>query len=131
MKHCRRLSSDRSRLAFTDAYRAPAVSGRRDACGPSVTRRDFLRGAAATSALLMGTRLLSAFEPQRRFAPVKVARDRVIREVVGLRPYRASGFIVDTEKFGNKLLVHNYGHGGRSEERRVGKECRSRWWPEH
>src|SRR5688572_17721962 len=112
MKYCRRLSSDRSRLAFTDANRAPAVSGRRDACGPSVTRRDFLRGAVATSALLMSTRLLSAFEPQRRFAPVKVARDRVIREVVGLRPYRASGFVVDAEKLGNKLLVHNYGHGG-------------------
>ena len=24
-----------------------------------------------------------------------------------------------------------YGHGGRSEERRVGKECRSRWSPYH
>ncbi|HET9478940.1 MAG TPA: FAD-dependent oxidoreductase, partial [Pyrinomonadaceae bacterium] len=48
----------------------------------------------------------------RRFAPVRVTRDRVIREVVGLRPYRAGGFIVDAEKFGNKLLVHNYGHGG-------------------
>src|SRR3712207_8990048 len=23
------------------------------------------------------------------------------------------------------------GRGGRSEERRVGKECRSRWWPYH
>src|SRR5437762_10528821 len=23
------------------------------------------------------------------------------------------------------------GVAGRSEERRVGKECRSRWWPEH
>jgi glycine/D-amino acid oxidase-like deaminating enzyme len=36
----------------------------------------------------------------------------VIREVVGLRPYRASGFVVDAEKIGNKLLVHDYGHGG-------------------
>jgi glycine/D-amino acid oxidase-like deaminating enzyme len=75
-------------------------------------RRDFLRGAAATSALLMSTRLSDAFAMQRRFSPVKVARDRVIREVVGLRPFRASGFVVDAEKFGHKLLVHNYGHGG-------------------
>ena len=75
-------------------------------------RRDFLRGAAATSALLMTTRLARAFDTTRRFAPVKVSRDRVIREVVGLRPYRASGFVVDAERFGNKLLVHNYGHGG-------------------
>src|SRR2546425_11063017 len=26
---------------------------------------------------------------------------------------------------------HPYGHGKRSEERRVGKECRSRWSPYH
>jgi glycine/D-amino acid oxidase-like deaminating enzyme len=75
-------------------------------------RRDFLRGAAATSALLMGARSPRAFAAERHFAPVNVSRDRVIREVVGLRPYRPSGFIVEAEKFGNKLLVHDYGHGG-------------------
>lgn len=75
-------------------------------------RRDFLRGAAATSALLMTPRLSRAFDTPRHFAPVKVSHDRVIREVVGLRPYRPSGFVVDAERFGNKLLVHNYGHGG-------------------
>ena len=75
-------------------------------------RREFLRGAAAASALLLNTRVTSAFTAQRRLAPVKVSRDRVIREVVGLRPYRARGFVVDAERFGNKLLVHNYGHGG-------------------
>ena len=49
---------------------------------------------------------------QRHFAPVKVARNRVIRELVGLRPYRAPGFVVSAERIGRKLLVHNYGHGG-------------------
>jgi glycine/D-amino acid oxidase-like deaminating enzyme len=49
---------------------------------------------------------------ERRFAPVRVARNRIIREVVGLRPYRAEGFVVDAERLGNKLLIHNYGHGG-------------------
>ncbi len=48
----------------------------------------------------------------RRFAPVKVARNRIIRTVVGLRPYRDEGFVVEAERMGNKLLVHNYGHGG-------------------
>lgn len=62
--------------------------------------------------LLLNGRLSRAFETQRHFAPVKVSRDRLIREVVGLRPYRPSGFVVDAERFGNKLLVHNYGHGG-------------------
>ncbi len=79
-----------------------------------VNRRAFLQGAAATTALLTVARAkaLAAFTPQRHFAPVKVARDRVIREVVGLRPYRAEGFVVAAENLGNKLLVHNYGHGG-------------------
>jgi glycine/D-amino acid oxidase-like deaminating enzyme len=52
------------------------------------------------------------FDAERRFAPVRVSRDRLIREVVGLRPYRAEGFVVDAERAGRKLLVHNYGHGG-------------------
>ena len=45
-------------------------------------------------------------------APVKVAAGRVIRTVAGLRPYRASGFVVRREQLGDKVLVHNYGHGG-------------------
>ena len=48
----------------------------------------------------------------RHFTPVNVARDRVIRTVVGLRPFRPSGFVVRAESVGDKLLVHNYGHGG-------------------
>jgi glycine/D-amino acid oxidase-like deaminating enzyme len=87
-------------------------------------RRGFLRGAIATSTLLMmsrtralGTRfdanaLGAALDVARQFAPVKVSRDRVIREVVGLRPFRPEGFRVEAQRVGNKLLVHNYGHGG-------------------
>lgn len=78
-------------------------------------RRSFLRGALTTSALLMAARsrgLAAALSPARHFAPVKVSRDRVIREVVGLRPYRPEGFVVAAERIGEKLLVHNYGHGG-------------------
>jgi glycine/D-amino acid oxidase-like deaminating enzyme len=43
---------------------------------------------------------------------VLVSPERVIRTVVGLRPFRASGFRVETEPLGDKLVVHNYGHGG-------------------
>ena len=74
-----------------------------------LNRRDFLLGAAATSVALAIRRV---FATKRHFAPVKVARNRVIREVVGLRPYRPGGFVVDAQRFGRKLLVHNYGHGG-------------------
>src|SRR5216684_3830599 len=45
-------------------------------------------------------------------APVIVSPEREIRTVVGLRPYRPSGFVVKAEKLGEKLVIHNYGHGG-------------------
>ena len=45
-------------------------------------------------------------------APVHVSRERIIRNVVGLRPFRPSGFRVEREQFGGTTVVHNYGHGG-------------------
>ncbi len=47
-----------------------------------------------------------------KLASVKIAKDRIIRTVVGLRPFRPSGFRVEKEKIGSKIVVHNYGHGG-------------------
>src|SRR5689334_17820657 len=80
-----------------------------------IYRRNFLRGALAAGAYLTLARsgaMSSVFGAERRFAPVKVSRGRIIREVVGLRPFRAEGFRVEAERVGHKLLVHNYGHGG-------------------
>jgi D-amino-acid oxidase len=80
-----------------------------------INRRNFLRGALATGALLTVARsnaFAAGFDVGRRLVPVRVARNRIIREVVGLRPYRAEGFVVDAERVGAKLLIHNYGHGG-------------------
>src|SRR5438876_11931048 len=51
-------------------------------------------------------------EPPRRLARVHVSEDRIIRTVVGLRPFRPSGFVVRTETIGDTTVVHNYGHGG-------------------
>jgi glycine/D-amino acid oxidase-like deaminating enzyme len=45
-------------------------------------------------------------------APVKASWDRIIRTTVGLRPHRDAGFVVRPDKLDDKLLVHNYGHGG-------------------
>ena len=87
-----------------------------------INRRNFLNGALAMGAALAVTRSARAvpslntfpggLNPEHHFSPVKVSRDRVIREVVGLRPYRAEGFVVEAERIGNKLFIHNYGHGG-------------------
>ena len=81
-----------------------------------IDRRSFLQnaGMAAGFAMAAGSSGLKVFsqQTQRRFAPVKVARDRIIREVVGLRPHRDEGYVVEAHKVGSKLLIHNYGHGG-------------------
>lgn len=44
--------------------------------------------------------------------PVNVSPERLIRKVVGLRPYRPSGFNISVEKLDEKIIIHNYGHGG-------------------
>jgi glycine/D-amino acid oxidase-like deaminating enzyme len=43
---------------------------------------------------------------------VKVSAAREIRTVVGLRPFRPSGFRVAKEMVGETAVIHNYGHGG-------------------
>ncbi len=53
-----------------------------------------------------------AAAPGTAIVPVRIDAGRVIRTVVGLRPYRSSGFVLRAEPLGAKVLVHNYGHGG-------------------
>ena len=79
-----------------------------------MNRRHFLSTAIA-GGLLADHRpnaFASSADSARRIAPVKLSRDRIIREIVGLRPYRAKGFVVEAQRIGSKLLVHNYAHGG-------------------
>ena len=76
-------------------------------------RRAFLGSAAATGcATTMATRRTATPQLTGCLPRVLASPDRVIRTVAGLRPYRASGFVVRAEALGNKKLVHNYGHGG-------------------
>lgn len=46
------------------------------------------------------------------FAAPRIGRDRVVREVVGHRPYRPEGFVVRRDELDGKQVIHNYGHGG-------------------
>src|SRR2546429_5853773 len=55
---------------------------------------------------------LVSLEPPRRFPRVHVSQDRIIRPVVGLRPFRASGFVVRVANVGATTIVPNYGPGG-------------------
>ena len=86
------------------------------------TRRGFglllaggaLSGCATTTGAPASQALTDPLAPRGplRLAPVHVSEDRVIRAVAGLRPFRPGGFVVRAEKLGDKLVVHNYGHGG-------------------
>ncbi|HSF14036.1 MAG TPA: FAD-dependent oxidoreductase [Vicinamibacteria bacterium] len=64
-------------------------------------------GCSSRRAADMGPR-----RPPIQLQPPNVSWDRVIRTTVGLRPHRASGFVLKAEKLGDKTLIHNYGHGG-------------------
>jgi D-amino-acid oxidase len=78
------------------------------------SRRAFIGSSLGVSALLAQRRpaRAAAGGSGARIVPVNVAPGRVIRTVVGLRPYRASGFVLRAQPFGSKVLVHDYGHGG-------------------
>ena len=45
-------------------------------------------------------------------APLRASSERIIDITVCLRPFRAAGPRLDAETVGDKLVVHNYGHGG-------------------
>lgn len=85
-----------------------------------VDRRTFLRTGLTAAGFVLaanpsGLRTFAQTTAQttgRKFSPVRVSRDRIIREIVGLRPFRSEGYVVEAQRVGNKLLIHNYGHGG-------------------
>src|SRR5712692_2357961 len=77
-----------------------------------IKRRAFL-GAAPALLAACGRRIgVAPPTAPVRLARVRVAPNRVIRTIVGLRPFRPSGFVVRAEKLDAKTVVHNYGHGG-------------------
>ena len=84
-------------------------------------RRELLKtlGAAAVAASVsacapMAARSAKYPRPYSRkpWAAPRVSLDNVIRAIVGHRPFRPSGFVVKSEQFDDKVVVHNYGHGG-------------------
>ncbi|MDQ8204040.1 FAD-dependent oxidoreductase [Pelagicoccus sp. SDUM812003] len=95
----------------------------------NVQRRDFLRFAGATGALaLLGAnrslangektkvgpdpREHTSYPNFKDLVPIRASQDRVVRETVGLRPFRETGPNLSVETIGKKTVVHNYGHGG-------------------
>jgi len=94
-----------------------------------VSRRQVLQTLAAASGLgLSGCSALALFggpdsdrtgadrigpnDRARFLAPLRARADRIFDITVCLRPFRAAGPRLDTERIRDTLVVHNYGHGG-------------------
>ena len=77
-------------------------------------RRSLAAGGALLVTGCLGARrsVRESAARTRSWAKVLVSRDRVIREITGLRPFRPQGFVVRAEPLGDRTVVHNYGHGG-------------------
>lgn len=87
----------------------------------NISRRHWLQNASALAALAAtgGCALPGWHAPEYRrplsrqpFARAAISMEAVTRTRVGLRPYRGAGFVVRGERIGDKVLIHNYGHGG-------------------
>jgi len=79
------------------------------ALGTALGGAQMLGACATTAAPTLGA---SAYAGPRPLAPVKARIERLFNTTVCLRPFRAAGPRLDTEHLGDKLVVHNYGHGG-------------------
>jgi hypothetical protein len=91
-------------------------------------RRKFLQAAGILGAGLLSGANTSCTSPKfsqkfidhnliadnkfRKFPKLNISSDRVVKETVGLRPFRKNGFRVEQERIGDKIIIHNYGHGG-------------------
>jgi D-amino-acid oxidase len=77
-----------------------------------LNRRGLLQTSLAAALAGCSTKPDSAFEPAAPLVAIRAHTDRIFDIAVCLRPFRPAGPRVETERLGNVLVVHNYGHGG-------------------
>src|SRR5690606_38067725 len=91
-------------------------------------RRRFLHDAACSMLALSSASLLGGcagqrayapaapdgarFSPPPPLAPIRASADRIIALDVCTRPFRPQGPRIEAERFGDRTIVHHYGHGG-------------------
>ena len=85
-------------------------------------RRAFLRSSGGAAGLsLVGLAgcarrvpmpSLPFYDAVTPIVPIRAHLDRIFRITVCLRPFRGAGPRLDVERVGEKVVAHNYGHGG-------------------
>lgn len=118
-------------MAMLDSRLMDSVTARLP-CGSATTRRAFLRrlgtgGAALGLGVLPGCRGGVASQrvpppgsggedrswpPLGHYPAPDLSQDRVLGQVVGVRPYRRGSVRIEAESVQGKPLIHHYGHGG-------------------
>src|SRR5690606_38857067 len=100
VRGCARAVVRRARRAH--ARDPGAISLEQDMIQPLDRRRFVAAGSAAIGALALPGCATTRTVPANAacLPPVLPARERLIRTVVGLRPYRAGGFVVREEQLG-------------------------------
>ena len=69
-------------------------------------------GRSGSAPAAGGVKPLPFYDAVGPIVPIRAHVDRIFRTTVCLRPFRAAGPRMDVEHVGNKVVVHNYGHGG-------------------
>nr|WP_070961201.1 FAD-dependent oxidoreductase [Hyphomonas sp. Mor2] len=82
----------------------------------TTTRRAFLTTSTAFAAAACTTVdqpvIAPPIAPTLPGAPLDLSPTRLMRMTVCLRPFRPAGPRIEAEAFGDKTVIHNYGHGG-------------------
>jgi len=74
--------------------------------------RKMKNAGPAASATAPDVATLPFYDALGPIVPIRADLDRIFRVSVCLRPFRAAGPRQDVERVGEKLVIHNYGHGG-------------------
>ena len=92
-----------------------------------MNRRDFLQSSSAIASLGLfagcsgarrplqaatPTLMLPFYDAVPPLVPIRADADRLFKVTVCTRPFRAAGPRIEAERIQDKLVVHNYGHGG-------------------
>ena len=78
----------------------------------ALNRRRLLQSSLLGASGLLSACATTGSESFTRLPAIRARTDRIFDIAVCLRPFRAAGPRLDTERLGDTLVVHNYGHGG-------------------
>jgi hypothetical protein len=68
----------------------------------------FILGAASMIAIFSGCRS----DVKKKLVSPDFSKEAVLDYKAGLRPYRKTGIRLESESYQDKLIIHDYGHGG-------------------